>query len=144
MKDIDYEAIADTAAERTDYIRAATVHVKAIIDAYEAQKTKPEWVPLDLEKVVQGQEVRHRDWAEKDRFEIFIAYYDDHLILEDPKNLDVPGKYHHNSLWLMRAPKPKTVKVWVFGEAGGGYWAQVHGDACGMRLVGTGEIEVRE
>ena len=144
MKDIDYEAIMKEAAAKTDGLGPTTGYVKAIIDAYKAQKRPPEWVPLDLEKVVQGQEVRHASWTDGYARK-FVGHYKDGIVsASDTEAFE--WYLHRGQTWFMRAPKTKTVCVQVMRRGNEEYVAM---HACvppptGFVVVGAGEIEVRE
>lgn len=143
---IDYEAIAVQAGQSTNSLPLGVKQTKAIIEAYEAQKKAPEWVPLDLEKVKQGWEVRQARWQEDTDPHRFVATYEGDMVVE--VNGGVHRRVVNGFSWLMRAPKPKTVRVEVLMEhirkelrvqlasesPPVGYW----------QVVGEGDIEVRE
>lgn len=143
MKDIDYEAIVKEAAKRRGWPPVSTEYVKAIIEAYEAQKTQPEWVPLDLEKVVKGQEVRRSlDRAESR----FVSRYLKGFVVDGPADY---GYFAYASDWLMRAPKPKTIAFRVYRRVADStrYMALMPDIGLSRQTwtpVGEDEIEVRE
>lgn len=145
MKDIDYEAIHIEAWKNKGVNEGSFPYVKAVIEAYEAQKTQPEWVPLDLATVKQGQEIHHPQSGIK---AVFLCTADKHLIVRlSDSSL---GEYWCRGAWLMRAPKPKTVKVKVYRHVDDftRYMALLSDnkpiDTQALAPVGKGEIEVRE
>lgn len=143
MKDIDYEAIVKEAAKRRGWPPVSTEYVKAIIEAYEAQKTQPEWVPLDLATVKQGQEVRHATWR-PGAFGYLACRHKDGFIWVT--KMDTPNTSSDADDWLMRAPKPKTVTVMIHRRENGDlipFIVDVAGDRS-WDVVGKGEIKVRE
>lgn len=143
---IDYEAIAVQAGQSTNSLPLGVKQTKAIIEAYERQKAAPEWVPLDLATVQQGQEVRISTWDISVNPHRFVATYRNETIVEAGGNLHRYKKDNHS--WLMRAPKPKTVRVGVYRSAKNGEaYAVVNGELPldgDSGLLGEGEIEVRE
>jgi len=139
MKDIDYEAIHREAMANSIDNRPYG-YDKAIIAAYERQKAQPEWVPLDLAKIKQGWELRIDTWAASVPKHVFIAAYEGDIIFVADYRLGREKLGGAN--WLMRAPKPKTVKVFVF-KCGEGYGATTDGRAL-AGMVGEGDIEVSE
>lgn len=97
---IDYEAIAEKAYEKTRHCGSHVAYVKAIIEAYEAQNKASEWVPLDLETVKPGQEVRHMNWrpgyARK-----FVGHYNDGIVsASDTEAFE--WYLYRGQPWLMR------------------------------------------
>lgn len=132
---IDYEAIAEEAG-------ISPICVKAIIEAYEAQKAPPEWVPLDLEKVKQGQEVRGKCWIGATAAN-FVAVYNGNIIVEQ-KGVGFTQHMNEGDNWLMRAPRPKTVHVRVFKMPDGEYVSTAGRFFDGYQVVGEGDIKVLE
>lgn len=139
---IDYEAIRHEALANSGN-KGPYSYVKAVIEAYERQKAQPEWVPLDLSTIKQGWELRIDTWAASVPKHVFVAAYDGDIIFEADHRLGREKQGRAN--WLMRAPKPKTVRVWVFKSADNDYMATALGlGSLGCPLVGEGEIEVTE
>lgn len=142
---IDYEAIAEVVAENTDRMPLTPSYIKQVIEAYEAQKTAPEWVPLDLSTIKQGWELRIDTWATSVPKHVFIAAYDGDIIFVADYRL---GRERlGRAKWLMRAPKPKTVRVWVLLRSDGAYEATAYPPpplTSNVRVVGEGDIEVSE
>ena len=144
MKGIDYRAIHIEAWKNKGVNEGSFPYVKAVIEAYEAQKTQPEWVPLDLATVKQGQEVRNSIFCGSG---LFVCQYKSGFVFDD---LGVLGATPSTNDWLMRAPKPKTVKVKVYRHVDDftRYMALLSGvkpiDSQAWAPVGEGEIEVRE
>lgn len=122
------------------------VALRALIERQPCDKEEhPEWVPLDLAKVKQGQEVRHKDWLDSDA-EKFVCIWNGSGYITEHRNGDL-GKRFSYANWLMRAPKPKTVRVRVYTRAGSKEPIVVRetfpvSDDC--ILIGEGDIEVRE
>lgn len=139
---IDYEAIAVGAPKVVGWTPNAE-WVKAIIEAYEAQKNPPEWVPLDLSTVKQGQEVRHQDWSGDGQQSEFVCTYRGAFVTAymgaglTIRSRNVDG-------WLMRAPRPKTVHVRVFKMPDGEYVSTAGRFFDGYQVVGEGDIKVLE
>ena len=140
---IDYEAIAKEIQTKG---WAISLHaIKDIIEAYEAQKTAPEWVPLDLSTIKQGWELRIDTWATSVPKHVFIAAYDGDIIFVADYRLGREKLGRAN--WLMCAPKPKTVRVWVLLRSDGAYEATAYPPpplTSTLRVVGEGDIEVSE
>lgn len=145
MKDIDYEVIAEAAANKTGCIVLTASYVKDIIEAYERQKAASEWVPLDLSTIKQGWELRIDTWATSVPKHVFIAAYDGDIIFVADYRLGREKLGRAN--WLMCAPKPKTVRVWVLLRSDGAYEATAYPPpplTSNVRVVGEGDIEVTE
>ena len=142
---INYEAIAKKADEKTRHLGVPLNYVKAVIDAYAAwtaERRAPEWVPLDLEKVKQGQEVRGKCWIGATAAN-FVAVYNGNIIVEQ-KGVGFTQHMNEGDNWLMRAPRPKTVHVRVFKMPDGEYVSTAGRFFDGYQVVGEGDIEVLE
>lgn len=144
---IDYEAIRHEAIRHEALANSGNKgpcsYVKAVIEVYEAQKkAAPEWVPLDLATVKQGWELRIDTWDASVAKHVFVAAYDGDIIFESDHRLGREKQGRAN--WLMRAPKPKTVRVRVFKTEDGAYGGTVGAHSHRANYVGEGEIEVTE
>lgn len=135
---IDYEAIAKEVSGKHMFL-VSSGQAKAIIEAYEAQKARPEWVPLDLATVKQGQEVRCTAATVAGRF---VSKYLDGFVVAADHGYHL---YSRAEDWIVRTPKPKTVRVRVMRRGNAEYVA-MHANILpspGFEVVGEGDIEVK-